>query len=153
MGLDISAYSRLEPIRDYPDDGNYDYPNETVIYVNTDFPGRCDEFDGEPRKVYAFAEKFVFRVGSYSGYNDWRGWLARVAGANSAKALWDKVGDPTFGFEAKAVPFIELINFSDCEGTIGTAISRKVAADFVQHREKALEMAKKMPDGGAVSFH
>jgi hypothetical protein len=153
MGLDISAYRKLEPIRDYPNDGNYDYPNETVLYVNPDFPGRCDEFAEQPRKVYKFSEKFQFSAGSYHSYNDWRDWLARVAGAGSAKALWDKAADPMFGFEAKAVPFVELINFSDCEGAIGTAISRKLAADFVQHREKALEMAKKMPDGGAVSFH
>ena len=81
MGLDISAYRQLKPLRDYDDSGEYDYPREIPIWVNTDFPGRCDEFVG-PRKLYGFEERFDFRAGSYSGYNAWRNELAKLAGAN-----------------------------------------------------------------------
>jgi hypothetical protein len=65
-------------------------------------------------------------------------------------------------------PFSELIHFSDCEGVIGTAVSKKLAADFAafdekakaagneryyakyQEWRKAFEMAA---NGGAVDFH
>jgi len=34
-------------------------------------------------------------------------------------------------------PFVELINFSDCEGEIGPIVAAKLAKDFAEHQEKA----------------
>lgn len=153
MGLDISAYSNLKR----EDDQSKDRDDcEIHILVNDDFPGRCDDV---AEGYYAAGDELGFRAGSYGGYGAWRDQLARLAGNASAKAVWS---DPKPG------PFIELINFSDCEGTIGTAVSVKLAKDFAdfQHaadthpdeyfREryanwrKAFELASK---AGAVLFH
>jgi hypothetical protein len=44
--------------------------------------------------------------------------------------------------EFKGNPFMELIAFSDCGGTIGPASSAKLAKDFTDHREAVLEKAR-----------
>jgi hypothetical protein len=169
MGLDITAYSQLKPLRDYDKSGEYDYPREVPIWVNTDFPGRCDEFPDEPRKLYGFAERLDFRAGSYGGYNAWRDKLAKLAGAKPIKDAKEEhpYAHAVFADPDPKLPFVELINFADNEGTIGTAVSRKLAADFAMNRDKAeaigdwfwdryqdwqkaFEIAS---DDGAVTFH
>lgn len=122
MGLDITAY---ESISRAPD-GDLEDLDLQRLYVNDDFPGRADELkDG----VYLGCGRSVgFRAGSYGGYNVWRDNLAILVGHESAKAVWD---DPKPG------PFAELINFSDAEGTIGAAVSKKLAADFAEWQSKA----------------
>lgn len=65
-----------------------------------------------------------FRAGSYSGYNAWREWLAKTIHGVTPQTIWDNP-DQYIG-----KPFYELIEFSDCEGTIGPKISAKLAEDF-----------------------
>ena len=48
-----------------------------------------------------------FRAGSYSGYNEWRAILCRMAHGVDPAELWD---NPE---KYKGKPFFELINFSD----------------------------------------
>ena len=43
--------------------------------------------------------------------------------------------------------FVELIDFSDCEGTIGPIVAAKLAKDFAEHREKAAAYVAKQEDG------
>jgi len=170
MGLDITAYRQLKPVAC----DRYDecWKEHAHIHPNgDDFPGR-DE--GLTRGCHAYAEEFGFCAGSYIGYNHWREQLAALAqyplapdpGEHHkgemahAAAAWS--GDVESG------PFYELIDFSDCEGTIGPVVAKKLAADFALYQEranahegeywreryadwrKAFEMAA---DGGAVCFH
>lgn len=95
------------------------------FYVNTDFPGRADEIVGGA--AYRSEENGHFRAGSYGGYNRWREQLAALVGKNPY-AVWQ---DPQPG------PFVELINFTDCDGVIGAAASKKLAADFAAHQAQA----------------
>lgn len=167
MGLDISAYRKVAPAPEaevdsggWPSDWKrYLSIRQATLDMTEDYwPGHTEGIP--PAGVYSFAEEFGLRAGSYGGYNRWREWLAEGVGHNI-----DEVhkGIITEG------PFVELINFSDCEGYIGPIVAAKLHADFVAHRAKftgnvddgwfpeaydkwmqAFEIAA---DGGLVSFH
>jgi len=134
MGLDIFAYRKLREVPGaHPDDwGKYDsdkyhvIPGDVIDNTEANFPGRTA---GLKAGVYTFDEEFSFRAGSYSGYNEWRDDLAWFAFDKGAHEIWaDHI---TKG------PFVELINFSDCEGEIGPIVAAKLAKDFADHQEKA----------------
>lgn len=140
MGLDISYYSGLrravgteglddngEPLYD---EGWHDF------YENKDFPGRADDV---PRGRYKAGNGDGFSCGAYSRYNRWREELAQFAGYPATPHERYGQVEHLHAAGAWAVtsgPFWELINFSDCEGTIGTAVSRKLAADFAEYQSK-----------------
>lgn len=151
MGLDIRAYSEVTMEREESDDTTY-------LSVGGEFYGQHDNIVEGP---YAFAESISFSVGSYHGYNHWREQLCKAVHGVGPEVIWDAPD------EWRGKPFVELINFSDCEGTIGTNTSAKLADDFRNHEpvytgddqtwfwdayrdfQKAFELAAK---NGAVSF-
>lgn len=179
MGLDITAYSGLTKI-----DCVFDADGEPIdpqtresidydfrAYLNPDFPGRADDI--EHHAVYTAEDAFGLHAGSYSGYNGWRNSLAELAGYPAAPVDRYNTGNVQMrhdqgAWNADGGPFWELINFSDCEGVIGSAVSAKLASDFAAFQEKAdahhneyfrekyagwrkaFEMAA---NKGAVSFH
>jgi len=149
MGLDIT-YVRQAKLLDAIADENHEPIDPTTRepiecdeyerpYVNPDFPGRAD--DVVDRAFYSAAESCGFNAGGYGGYGHWRNTLAKLAGyegvvdadrfspgtINHCRACWDGAQGP----------FSELINFSDCEGTIGAAVSAKLARDFAEFQAKA----------------
>lgn len=105
-----------------------DIDKDRGFYLSkTDFPERSPEF--EAHCLYkADDEAISFGAGSYGGYNKWRDQLAKLADYESAKVCWTN---------PKSGPFIELIDFSDYDGTIGTAISQKLSKDFSEFQQKA----------------
>jgi hypothetical protein len=124
MGLDISAYRNVTRVGD--SDGG-DAPADCVrLYHNPDFAGRSDDV---PAGIYRADDEMNFRAGSYGGYNRWREQLCALAGHGTPRDVWDA--------ENPQGPFIELINFSDCEGTIGTGVSAKLARDFAEYQANA----------------
>lgn len=160
MGLDITAYERITWEADQ-EQANQDYETETRpmarVYINPDFVAPADGLEtGYYRHE---GEEMSFRAGSYSGYNQWRRWLASLVGI-TPEQVWN---DPQPG------PFVELINFSDCEGAIGPATSAKLAADFEAWEDRAYQHAtdkwnwerycewkqafKLAAKGGFVKFH
>ena len=186
MGLDISAYRRLlgNPV---PPPADMDFTGPYLAANEEAFPNHMGS--AKPGLYKGAVEQMGFRAGSYSGYNDWREWLAQLAGYKPVIVpAGEKIGmlnhaDRRHSYSAGAWavdsgPFHELINFSDCEGTIGPEIAAKLAQDFkdfqafVDNPEPgkpyyeamcmswyaeayglwrvAFEMAK---DGGAVCFH
>jgi len=176
MGLDITAHEKLTKVDGVKYIGGEVYNTALevvddyafVAHKNGDFPGMADDI--EDGCVYNAADGFSFRAGSYGGYNAWRNELARIAGY--PKGFYSQFGQdrPTYCASCWAGvqgPFSELINFSDCEGVIGTAVSQKLAADFeafdavaqtvsdfdfyrrYQDFRKAFTMAA---NGGAVQF-
>ncbi len=137
MGLDITAYENISRLDCTDDDGD---PVDKVtgeyiedfcrVYVNPDFSDRADNLtDG----FYPFSDHSDFCAGSYGGYNRWRELLAELAGY-SPEHVW-RSGH----LHNKELPFRELVNFSDCEGTIGPVTSAKLAKDFAEYRDKAGE--------------
>lgn len=137
MGLDISAYSYLRPAENVEmEDGEpkdwarYWRPGASMEWSEKQWPGRGEGID--PTTVYEKHGTFDFRAGSYSAYNEWRDWLAKVAGFASAEECWDrgKLGDP----------FFELIHFADNEGVIGPKVAAKLAEDFRANILRALDL-------------
>jgi hypothetical protein len=135
MGLDITAYSglRLSSAKNYEEASKLDgAPHH--LYPTPDFLPQADALvDG----YYFYEECSEFHAGSYYSYNVWRDLLARFANyppIKSASPLGMPTGYPyaSYGWDhpEEKLPFIELINFSDCEGVIGPITSKKLAADF-----------------------
>lgn len=164
MGLDCTAYRQLKKIGPIADGEDADI--HFYRHMDKEFPGRADDI--EQGVAYEAADSFGWRAGSYSGYSRWRAQLGDIFGYNArwcepatvhGQGTWDVPDDG---------PFTELCNFSDCEGTLGTATCAKLAQDFAAfqnvadaHRDdwfrakyadwrKACEMAA---DGGAIAFH
>ena len=176
MGLDISAYEKLVFLTDgsgFDEEGEVDYDNDfMLLYLNPDFPEQASDLPKDlPCKSVGGA--LSFRAGSYGGYNAWRSQLAEFAGypLGPDSSSTGRPMIPSFAagaWSAPAGPFWELIKFSDCEGTIGPAICKKLATDFAIYQEviddnaddyfkelyaqwrSAFELASKE---GAVSFH
>ena len=129
MGLDITAYSRLRYLRPNNGDDYEDGTLATYMFENA-FADRAAPV--LPDSIYVVdGESFSFRAGSYSGYNIWRDTLARVMLSASAKEVWSNRAD------LSGARFTELINFSDCEGVIGSVAAAKLARDFAEWQKVA----------------
>lgn len=137
MGLDIVAMRGLERL---PDHQIVDqcYDDDHIIIRGGDFPQRLGSLaEGCYKQDENLAEDesgFSFRAGSYSGYNEWRRHLALMAHNVEPLAVWERPDQ----FKA----FSELIDFSDCDGTLGTDICQKLAADFHTNLAKAEAYSK-----------
>jgi hypothetical protein len=150
MGLDITWYRGLTKAvgsEGFDDEGEVKYGDGWFkVYKNPDFPRRADDL--EDRKAYKAEESDGFRAGSYGGYSNWRERLAKVAeyptvevgSIAQADSMRYAKSHPhsasAWGVDVDR-PFVELINFSDCEGVIGTAISKKLASDFADFQDRA----------------
>lgn len=133
MGLDITAYGRLVKISEEEIEfGNYGLPiNERIksFFSNPEFPYHISGIN--PNDFYICkGEKFGFRAGSYAGFNEWKNQLAQLGGYLNRQDVWNR---------KKMGPFVELINFSDSDGTIGYMIASKLAKDFKSYEGKAKE--------------
>lgn len=151
MGLDIVAYRGLEKIDAVFDaDGDPIDPvtrlalsgDFVLVRLSDDFPERADGV--EDGGVYRYAESFHFNAGAYSSYNRWRESLARLAGYPAIEYRRNSRVPPELSRAAAAwrglcdgAPFVDLVNFSDCEGVIGPVASQRLFADFETHKEKA----------------
>jgi hypothetical protein len=140
MGLDITAYRQLKPCAapEGAATGDYDYERFFAPLNNDHFPGRAAGLDSE---WYEFSRLdgavLGFRAGSYSGYNNWREWLAKLAGYPEDPAEDLRHRHSGGAWKADGGPFWELIYFADNEGTIGPIVSAKLAKDFAEWDERA----------------
>lgn len=153
MGLDIKAYKNLKRVNNPERDEDGDLVNweslvdidqESLDYTEQHFKGRTQ---GLKAGVYSYESEYGFRAGSYLYYNRFRDRLEQIA-SNSQ--------------------LFELIMFSDCDGFIGSVVSKKLAKDFQDLEQdakeklgqsdfelyldfkKAFELAS---DNGCISFH
>lgn len=130
MGLDIHYYSKIKEIEsteDYTIKSNNEHFEYHLGSLKND---QCYETTKDSKHG-------SFRAGSYSGYNFWRNQLSIMAGYPGVNYVWDR-----FDTTKEMKPFYELINFSDCEGIIGSEISKKLYQDFVDFDEKAKNWEK-----------
>lgn len=136
MGLDIDA---LEHVEFYSSD--YDMPSEdydNFLVLSIPYEGFIDRADGLKEGIYRrIGDSYSFRAGSYSGYNRWRRLLCELWFKLPPESVWSGV--------VKSGPFVELINFSDCEGFIGPRTSSKLADDFATNKDAILSRS-----GGSV---
>lgn len=163
MGLDITAYPQLKDTG-RPFDSDVDEGNAYIFGNHPDFATRCMEFT--PQNAFKYEGELHAYIGAYSYYGAWREKLAELAGYPPV------VGRPRpyseGAWAATEGPFWELIDFTDCDGVLGTAVCQKLAKDFAAYEESArllededflytyrqfkaaVEFAS---DGGAVVFH
>jgi len=84
------------------------------------------------------SEEHAFRAGSYSGYNWWRATLSNLAHDVEPQEIWDDY------YLWMDQAFVELINFSDAEGTIGPKTAAKLAKDFAFYELQILSRAQQV---------
>lgn len=144
MGLDITAYTNVEKVAPelYKDEQQimekgefYEFCWDKGWYLFwTQFPQHAKDMEVDV-PYSSSGQSFGFRAGSYGSYNRWRNRLAVLAGYESAEDVWE-MEDPW------GKPFVELINFSDCEGIIGFELCKKLAADFIEYRGAAVKFSE-----------
>lgn len=178
MGLDITAYSKISFVRKpVSEDDEPDWKaNELQIWGN--LRGFESRFTGDTG-IYSYEECYGFCAGPYSGYNEWRECLAKLAGYEAVEYTnqWEgtRMLHAAGAWNASGGPFHELIHFADNEGAIGAEVSAKLHRDFVEWRDRARAFAETLgiltggyfmesydewtsafalaSDGGAVKFH
>lgn len=130
MGLDINSYKRLHPADEseleFADDGellnweSYVQIKPLAEMHEEYWPGRSAPYaDEDAAEYYSFEDTAYMRAGSYAGYNMWR----------------DILIDFVKREQLPANTFEELIEFSDCEGLIGSFVSEKLYHDFADNRQ------------------
>jgi hypothetical protein len=146
MGLDVTAFQEMKLINACRNEDGEIIDPETgkevesavEIWDNTDFPGRAAPLHS--KCVYSYEEAMAVPGQGYGGFSNWRETLAKISGwplteyeSWGAIKKWHSAG----AWAATEGPFWELINFSDCEGFIGTDACKKLCADFAQYKEAA----------------
>ena len=145
MGLDIHAASHLRHVGPMPSEEELDrleealekedkYLSDAYFLMDENPEGFEQHMAGMKTGLYELShesEEHSFRAGPYSYYNDWRRHLCLFALKVPAEDVW---ADPD-QFAGK--PFVELINFTDCDGRIGTTVAAKLAQDFRSHFSQA----------------
>lgn len=123
MGLDIIAYSKLkkdEYLSAMSEEEKEELDGDCLIMstllteIDEAFPGRTEplKYNGD---VYDCENCAHISIGSYGTY----GWFRRALETFSEDCDW----------------FNELIDFSDCEGVIGSIVSKKLYEDFSSNAE------------------
>lgn len=141
MGLSIGAFLITGPGEE---DCDYHFFN------NPDFPGRADEIKTGWYTAQSLGPRTCW---SYSGYSEFREWLARLVVPDTYHRVDLKIPHllsmspvewadfhrkaylarhPAFGRVADDpnARLHELINFSDCEGVIGHSVCKKLLGDL-----------------------
>lgn len=152
MGLDIAAYetATLTPEHEYDSEACYE-GNHVEAFVYSGFERSMRGLEGgvsgksgweRPSRCYVVSGASLdFRAGSYSGYGQFRRALSTAALGVEPEAVW---ADP----DAYAdLPFFELVNFADNEGTIGPEAAADLAGDFAEHRERVCPALGDGPNG------
>jgi hypothetical protein len=145
MGLDITAYSKLkeEGGESTIDEEYGESKIEGAIFFYENYEQHADRMKPLKTKTSYSHDKYLgFRAGAYSGYSSWRNDLAKLAGYSACEEPESMSSNYSeTAWHADGGPFWELINFSDCEGTIGTDACKKLLKDFEKYK-KVLDSSK-----------
>ncbi|WP_158782806.1 hypothetical protein [Pantoea sp. BAV 3049] len=153
MGLDISAYSGIKKLdaRMNGDGEAIDTKTGVLLpqdgmwftaWVNPVFPGRAGDI--ESGAVYSYENCTCFSIG-YARHAGWREKLAEISGYPLAEQVHYGRVEKCYlagALSGECGPFYELINFSDCEGVIGTGVSEKLAKDLAEFKGRAMGVSE-----------
>lgn len=117
MGLDIVAYTYLTPASGTGEDF-------LTFEPDPDFPNRADEFRTD--QFYDYKSETWFSMGSYTAYGQFRTELAEKLA---------KIPEGEY-YEGRKGPFWQMINFSDCDGVLGTESCQRLMADFQEYASR-----------------
>ena len=124
MGLDIIAISKIVKV---------DCEGGIRVGADPEF-NRVEIEPGEYDRSEE-SEEHSFRAGPYSYYNRFRETLSMSMHGIMPVQIWNAVNE----FEFENTAFIEMIDFSDCEGCIGAEVSNKLYHDFANNRHRFKE--------------
>ena len=139
VGLDITFFERVEWVGPHSTewvnpDGSHGYCDHWSAYVNESFPVTQAGVQGGH---FVSAGREASWGMSYSGYSRFRACLlhtVRLDLVTSTRPYYPRVWtDEISEEEFRTWPFNELIDFSDCEGSFGHAVSVKLLKDFRKH--------------------
>lgn len=137
MGLTITGYSHLERIvtSSHQLRSNVFFINKKILDHLS--PNECGMYR---MTAHCKTERLY---SSYGDYNHWRTHLCWLLHGYAPSEIWDI----TYLKEPLG-PFVELINFTDCDGWIGPRIASFLNTDFKQFREvirqRASSISKKI---------
>lgn len=137
MGLGVMGYKNLKLVtEDLGDD--FDEDEYVRFFDHPSFPGR---YDGLVKGAYYTGEYLDGPDFSYAGYTMWREQLAKLAGYEQ-QPVETYPGHVTVNYcgpcwNGATGPFSEQINFSDCEGTIGPVVAKKLGQDYIDFKDRA----------------
>lgn len=123
MGLSCIAYHNIQEYMGEDEDGG------KFFYNHPAFPYAARDISENIRYTYEWSDGFLNC--SYTTFGQWRRWLACSVGWDSFE---DAVSNGKLGD-----PFYELLNFSDCEGVLGTRVCKKLLKDFLTYEDKIKE--------------
>lgn len=128
MGLDIFAYSKL--IRVTEELTAEEIDDRGLLEVEMSDNICTARIDPTEAGVFSYNEEdvFIFRAGSYSGYNQVRAVFSQIGMGVEPETVWN---DPS---KYEGQPFYEIANFSDCEGVIGATVCKKLLIDFRKYK-------------------
>jgi hypothetical protein len=152
MGLDVHAASHLRyvgPMPSYEErdrleqelDKQKKLMDEVYFFLSANDRAHKARLDGMKPGLYQYTERsrqHGFRAGSYSGYNLWRRLLSRFAHGVEPEEVWEHPR------RYRGKPFVELIDFTDCDGRIGTKVAARLAKDFRDHAGRIAEFGAKL---------
>jgi hypothetical protein len=117
MGLNVSGISNIEQTEE---EGLFylEISSEKTKYTN------IHNYDEGWYDKTNESEDHVFRAGTYGGYSQFRNLLSLSIYGCSSEYIWDNEE------EFVLTPFIEIINFTDCEGYLGASVAEKLYSDF-----------------------
>jgi hypothetical protein len=155
MGLDIHAASHLRYVGPIPGEEERERlyeeleaqgkdPHEVYFFLYQNDTAHMSRLSGMKQGLYEYteqSERHHFRAGSYSGYNWWRQQLCQFAHGVEPQEVWQHPR------RYRGKPFVELIDFTDCDGRIGTKVAAKLAGDFRDHRKPAADFATTLGEG------
>jgi hypothetical protein len=147
MGLDIHAASHLRYLGPIPKAEERDRLEQELsaqdkclsdvyFFLYPNDPAHKAQLAGMKPGLYEYTDQTQqhgFRAGSYSGYNWWRQQLCQFAQGVEPEEVWNHPR------RYRGKPFVELIDFTDCDGRIGTKVAAKLAQDFRDHKKLAAD--------------
>src|SRR3954462_5237802 len=122
MGLAIRAASRVSFISvDYAES----WGHGDRISISKFNAGTYGHLDGLRGGVYLVGgTEFAVSAGGYTDYGNWRDRLSLLMMGVPQERVW------ACKHRYENAPFVELTDFSDCEGALGPVTSKVLAADL-----------------------
>ncbi len=147
MGPQFNVFSKLRKMEmselSLCEDGTPEEESVTSFFSNPQFPAHISGLDST---IFyrCNGKRMRFGAATYQEYQQFKHHLSRIAGFQNELELIFK-GGPIY--------FVELLNFSDSEGTIGPMICKKLYNDFKDNYDIAEEYFTNLEDGRKFWIH
>lgn len=149
MGLDTTAVEIATHLPGYVpvmEDGWPDLPDDVAqVFAYASFPHALDGMEGAGKTFTSGKAQFIggeyYQLSgrydglhvSYGGHYHFRAELADAVGLDFEAIVGAKTIEEVEEHYTKRTPFIDLLNFADNEGTLGSLACARLSWDFAKH--------------------